>query len=159
MSVHGKTIAGKQERRKEIAQVCMTYPNMFVAQTKCAHTSHFYKSVLGALEFDGPAVVNCYTTCQPEHGVANNMARLAVGTRAFPLLIFDSSKGETIKKRLFLIGNPATKQDSWTNSKTREPVDFIDFFRSEGMFGKHFERDGNPSETLLQAKADRLENW
>ena len=55
-----------------------------------------------------------------------------------------------------MIGNPATKQDSWTNSKTREPVDFIDFFRSEGMFGKHFERDGNPSETLLQAKADRL---
>ncbi len=38
-------------------------------------------------------------------------------------------------------------------------VDFIDFCRSEGRFGKHFDKDGNPSETLLRAKADRLENW
>ena len=26
------------------------------------------------VEFDGPAIVVCYTTCQPEHGVADNMA-------------------------------------------------------------------------------------
>ena len=107
--------------------------------------------------------MNCYTTCQPEHGVADNMAtdqaRLAVDTRAFPLLIFDPSKGDTIKKRLSLIGNPATKEDWWTNPKTKETVDFIDFCRSEGRFGKHFDRDGNPSETLLKAKNDRLENW
>src|SRR5207302_692002 len=69
MSVHGKTIAGKQERRKEIAQIAMMHPRTFVAQTTCAHINHFYKSVLGALEFDGPAIVVCYTTCQPEHGV------------------------------------------------------------------------------------------
>ena len=28
-----------------------------MAQTTCAHINHFYKSVLGALEFDGPAIV------------------------------------------------------------------------------------------------------
>ena len=36
---------------------------------------------------------------------------------------------------------------------------FIDFARSEGRFAKHFDKDGNPSETLLMAKQDRLENW
>ena len=36
---------------------------------------------------------------------------------------------------------------------------FIDFARSEGRFAKHFDKDGNPSETLLHAKQDRLENW
>ena len=36
---------------------------------------------------------------------------------------------------------------------------FIDFARSEGRFVKHFDKDGNPSETLLTAKKDRLENW
>jgi len=163
MSVHGKTYGGKQERRKEIAQICMMHPNTFVAQTTCAHTNHFYKTVIGALEFDGPAVVNCYTTCQPEHGVADNMAtdqaRLAVDTRAFPLLIFDPRKGDTIKKCLSLVGNPAVKEDWWTNPKTKETVDFIDFCRSEGRFGKHFDKDGNPSETLLIAKEDRLKNW
>jgi pyruvate ferredoxin oxidoreductase beta subunit len=163
MSVHGKAIAGKQERRKEIAQIAMMHPRSFVAQTTCAHTNHFYRAVLDALEFDGPAIVCCYTTCQPEHGVADNMAtdqaRLAVDTRAFPLLCYDPRKGDTIRERLSLQGNPAIHEDWWTNPKTGEVVDFIDFARSEGRFGKHFDKEGNPSETLLRAKADRLENW
>jgi pyruvate/2-oxoacid:ferredoxin oxidoreductase beta subunit len=163
MSVHGKAIAGKQERRKEIAQIAMMHPRTFVAQTTCAHVNHFYRSVLDALEFDGPAIVCCYTTCQPEHGVADNMAtdqaRLAVDTRAFPLLIHDPRKGDSIRERLSLQGNPAVTEDWWTNPKTGQQVDSIDFARSEGRFGKHFDKDGNPSPTLLMAKQDRLENW
>jgi pyruvate ferredoxin oxidoreductase beta subunit len=163
MSLHGKVIAGKQERRKEIAQIAMMHPRTFVAQTTCAHMNHFYKAVLGALEFDGPAIISCYTTCQPEHGVADNMAgeqaRLAVDTRAFPLLIYDPRAGDTIRKRLSLQGNPSMKEDWFTNPKTGEVVDFITFARSEGRFAKHFDRDGNPSPTLLAAREDRLENW
>ncbi|MEX2559335.1 MAG: thiamine pyrophosphate-dependent enzyme, partial [Pirellulales bacterium] len=163
MSVHGKAVAGKQERRKEIAQIAMMHPRTFVAQTTCAHVNHFYRSVLDAMEFDGPALVCCYTTCQPEHGVADNMAtdqaRLSVDTRAFPLLIYDPRKGDTIRERLSLQGNPAVNDDWWTNPKTGQVVDFIDFARSEGRFGKHFDKDGNPSPTLLIARQDRLENW
>jgi pyruvate ferredoxin oxidoreductase beta subunit len=163
MTVHGKVLGGKQERRKEIAQIAMMHPRTYVAQTTCAHVNHFYKSVLGALEFDGPAIVVCYTTCQPEHGVADNMAgeqaRLAVDTRAFPLLIHDPRAGDTIKKRLSLQGNPNVKGDWFLNPKTNQEVTFIDFARSEGRFAKHFDRDGNPSELLLTAKQDRLENW
>lgn len=163
MSVHGKAIFGKQERRKEIAQIAMMHPRTYVAQTTCAHINHFYKSVFGAMEFDGPAIVVCYTTCQPEHGVADNMAgeqaRLAVDSRAFPLLIHDPRAGDTIKKRLSLQGNPNVKGDWFVNPKTNEEVTFIDFARSEGRFSKHFDKDGNPSEVLLHAKQDRLENW
>lgn len=163
MSVHGKTVGGKQERRKEIAQIAMMHPRTYVAQTTCAHVNHFYKSVLGALEFDGPALISCYTTCQPEHGVADNMAgeqaRLAVDSRAFPILIYDPRKGEKIKERLSLQGNPAVKDDWFVNPKTKETVNFIDFARSEGRFAKHFDKDGNPSETLQWANQERLENW
>src|SRR5688572_29077146 len=163
MSVHGKAIAGKQERRKEIAQIAMMHPRTFVAQTTCAHINHFYKSVLGALEFDGPAIVVCYTTCQPEHGVGDNMAgeqaRLAVDTRAFPLMIYDPRAGNRVKERLSLQGNPNVKGDWFVNPKTNEEVTFIDFARSEGRFSKHFDSDGNPSETLNYARQDRLENW
>ena len=163
MSIHGKVHNGKQERRKEIAQIAMMHPNTYVAQTTCAHTNHFYKSILGALEYDGPAIVNCYTTCQPEHGVADNMAgeqaRLAVDTRAFPILIYDPRKGNTIKKRLSLQGNPAVKDDWFKNPKTGEEIDFIHFCRSEGRFVKHFDAEGNPSETLIRSKEDRLANW
>jgi len=163
MSVHGKVVGGKQERRKEIAQIAMMHPRTYVAQTTCAHANHFYRAVLGALEFDGPALVCCFTTCQPEHGVADNMAshqaRLAVDTRAFPLLIYDPRKGETIKKRLSLQGNPAMKEDWWNDPKSKRVVDFIEFCRSEGRFAKHFDKEGNPSEVLLAARQDRLENW
>jgi pyruvate ferredoxin oxidoreductase beta subunit len=163
MSVHGKTYGGKQERRKEIAQIAMMHPRTYVAQTTCAHVNHFYKAVLGALEFDGPAIVSCYTTCQPEHGVADNMAgeqaRLAVDTRAFPILIYDPRKGTKVKERLSLVGNPAVKEDWYKNPKTNEEVTFVDFARSEGRFAKHFDKDGNPSELLQWAKQERLENW
>ena len=163
MSVHGKHLGGKQERRKEITQIAMMHPNTYVAQTTAAHTNHFYKSVLGALEFDGPSIVVCYTTCQPEHGVGDDMAstqaRLAVDTRAFPLVIYDPSKGDRIKDCLSLQGNPAMKEDWWTNPKSGETIDFIDFARSEGRFVKHFDKEGEPSETLLRSKEDRLQNW
>jgi len=163
MSVHGKTFGGKQERRKEIAQIAMMHPRTYVAQTTCAHVNHFYKAILGALEFDGPAIISCYTTCQPEHGVADNMAgeqaRLAVDSRAFPLLIFDPRKGKSIKERMSLQGNPAVKEDWYVNPKTKEEVSFIDFARSECRFAKHFDKDGNASETLMWAKQERLENW
>lgn len=163
MSFHGKKIDGKQERRKEIAQIAMMHPNTFVAQTTAAHVNHFYKSVLGALEFDGPAIVNCYTTCQPEHGVADHkasdQARLAVDSRAFPLLTFDPRKGERLKQRLSLQGNPASKEDWWKNPKTSEVVNFLSFAQTEGRFSKHFDAEGNASETLLRSQQDRLENW
>ena len=28
-----------------------------------------------------------------------------------------------------------------------------------GRFAKHFDKDGNPSETLIKAKQERLDNW
>ena len=163
MSIHGKKVGGKLERRKEIAQIAMMHPRTFVAQTTCAHVNHFYRCVIDALEFDGPALISCFTTCQPEHGVADNMAtdqaQLAVDSRAFPLLIYDPRKGNTIRERLTLQGNPAMKDDWWNNPKTGEVVDFIDFCRSEGRFGKHFDREGNASELLELAREERLENW
>ena len=163
MRFHEKHLVGKQERRKEIAQIAMMHLRTFVAQTTCDHTNHFYKAVLGALEFDGPAIVNCYTTCHPEHGVADHMAsdqaRLSVDSRAFPLLNFDPRKGDRLKERLSLQGNPAMKEDWRTNPKSGKTVDFSNFARSEGRFAKHFDPDGNASETLERAKQDRLENW
>ena len=66
--------------------------------------------------------------------MAGEQARLAVDTRAFPLLIYDPRAGDTIKKRLSLQGNPAVKGDWFVNPKTNEEVTFIDFARSEGRF-------------------------
>ena len=112
--------------------------------------------------FRSPAIVSVYTTCQPEHGVGDNMAmhqsKLAVDTRSFPVLIYDPRKGSKISERLSLQGNPATKDDWYVDDKG-EVYDFIKFARSEGRFAKHFDAEGNPSAMLLESRQDRLENW
>jgi hypothetical protein len=74
-------------------------------------------------------------------------------------LIHDPRKGDLISDRLSLQGNPAVKNDWWINPKTNEQVDFVDFARSEGRFAKQFDRDGNPSQILQEARQDRLDNW
>ncbi len=163
MASFGRAIPGKQERRKELALIAMMHPDTFVAQTTAAHINHFYRAVMAANEYPGPAVVNVYTTCQPEHGVAedrsSHQARLAVDSRAFPLLIYDPRKGEKIKERLSLIGNPALNDDWYKVPKTGEVMDFLAFARTERRFAKQFDKDGRPSETLLAARAERLQNW
>jgi pyruvate/2-oxoacid:ferredoxin oxidoreductase beta subunit/ferredoxin len=163
MSFHGSAISGKKENRKELANICLMHKDVYVAQTTCAHMNHFYKAVMEANQFPGPAIINVFTTCQPEHGVGDNMAehqaKLAADSRSFPVFIYDPRKGSRIKDRLSLVGNPNVKEDWYTNPKTGEAVDFITFARTEGRFAKHFDKDGNPSPTLIATRQERLDNW
>ena len=163
MADHGKELKGKSEGRKELANICLMHPNVYVAQTTCAHFNHFYRSIMEANEYDGPSVVIAYSTCQPEHGVADNMAmhqaKLAADSRAFPLIVYDPRKGNSIKERIDLRSNPSVKEDWYTIRKTGEVIDFVTFARSEGRFSKHFDKEGNPSPELLASKQERLNNW
>jgi pyruvate/2-oxoacid:ferredoxin oxidoreductase beta subunit/NAD-dependent dihydropyrimidine dehydrogenase PreA subunit len=163
MSYHGSAISGKKENRKELATICMMHKDVYVAQTTCAHQNHFYKAVMEANQYPGPAIINVFTTCQPEHGVGDNMAehqaKLAADSRSFPVFIYDPRKGSRIKERLSLVGNPNVKEDWYVNPKTGEQIDFVYFARTEGRFAKHFDKDGNPSATLVATQAERLENW
>ena len=163
MAAFGKAAQGKRERRKELAQICLMHPEVYVAQTTTAHINHFYKAVMEANDYPGPAVINVYTTCQPEHGVpdcnSTRQAKLAVETRAFPIFIHDPRKGEKLRERLSLVGNPAQKEDWWSPPKAEKPLTFIDFARSEGRFAKQFDERGNPSPAILATQTDRLQNW
>ena len=163
MAAVGKEMKGKSEGRKELANIALMHPNTYVAQTTCAHFNHFYRSILEANEHDGPAVIVAYSTCQPEHGVADNVAmhqaKLAVDSRAFPMMVYNPNKGNSIKERLDLKGNPSVKDDWYTIRKTKETIDFVTFAATEGRFSKHFDKDGNPSPELLLAQQERLENW
>ena len=163
MSVHGKELSGKTERRKELAQIIMAHPDVYVAQTTGAHINHFYKAVIRANEYKGPAVVICFTTCQPEHGVGDHLAgeraRIAVDSRAFPLLTYDPDKGERMRDRLSLAGNPLPDKDWFVDPKSKERVDFVSFARGEGRFEKHFDKQGKPSAALLLGNDERRKNW
>jgi pyruvate/2-oxoacid:ferredoxin oxidoreductase beta subunit len=162
MSAYGKREHGKSERRKELAQIAMMHPDVYVAQTTAAHINHFYRAIIAANEYPGPAVVVAYTPCMPEHGIGDDaafrQAQLAVDARAFPLLVCDPRAGESMKQRISLQGNPARKDDWLVNSKG-ETIDFVHFARTEGRFAKQFDKDGQPSPELHKAQEDRLKNW
>lgn len=163
MAAVGPAVAGKGERRKELGLICLMHPEVFVAQTTAAHINHFYRAILDANSFRGPAVVIAYTTCQPEHGVGDDraarQAKLAVESRAFPLFIYDPRRGESIRERLSLQGNPDPREDWARHPKTGDVVDFVAFARTEGRFARQFDAAGHPSSALLPAQADRLANW
>jgi pyruvate/2-oxoacid:ferredoxin oxidoreductase beta subunit/Pyruvate/2-oxoacid:ferredoxin oxidoreductase delta subunit len=163
MAPFGRTVPGKLEHRKELAVLAMMHPETFVAQTSCAHVNHFYRAVMDANAYPGPAVINVYTTCQPEHGVGDErsvvQAKLAVESRAHPLFVHDPRKGEKLSERLSLQGNPNATGDWKIDRKNGRPVTFIDFAQTEARFARQFDADGNPSETLLRAEAERLQSW
>ncbi|MBT6645177.1 MAG: 4Fe-4S binding protein [Euryarchaeota archaeon] len=163
---HGSAVSGKQEFRKELGAIAAMHPNVYVAQTVTSLPNHFYRAIREANAHPGPAVVSVYTTCQPEHGVADNaayaQAKLALKTRAWPIFIHDPSKGPRYQDRWDLRGNPSMKRD-WHRVKDEngewEDVKFRDFAVTEGRFRKQFDKEGTPSEILLRSEDDRLAFW
>jgi pyruvate/2-oxoacid:ferredoxin oxidoreductase beta subunit/Pyruvate/2-oxoacid:ferredoxin oxidoreductase delta subunit len=161
LSAFGKQVHGYSERRKELGLVALAHREVYVAQTTAAHINHFYRAVMEANEYPGPAVIIAYTPCMPEHGIGDDQAaahaKLAVESRAFPLYTYDPRRGETMAQRLSLQGNPSMKED-WAKQPDGSTLTFLDFARAEGRFAQHF-RGGEPSPEILATKQDRLEHW
>ncbi len=82
-----------------------------------ANAAKLYKAMLDGLEYRGTAFFQCYTTCQPEHGVGDNMsadqAKLVRDARGMPEFVFNPRKGETSQEAFDLKGNPTLDRDWW----------------------------------------------
>ena len=162
LTAFGTTQHGKPERRKELGRILMSHGEVYVAQVSTAHVNHFYRAVMEANAYPGPAVLIAYTPCMPEHGIADDAGahavRSAVDSRAFPLFTYDPRRGPTIAERLSLAGNPSVNRD-WHRLPDGSEFDFLGFARSEGRFAPHFAADGTPTPEILATRDDRLANW
>ncbi len=162
LSAYGKSEHGKQEKRKELGRILVAHGDAYVAQVAACNINHLYRAVMDANAYPGPAVLIAYTPCMPEHGIAddaaNRQAKLAVDSRAFPLFTYDPRRGDSMVERLSLQGNPAVKED-WSKNPDGTTFDFISFARTEGRFGQHFDKEGNPSHELQASQEDRLHDW
>jgi pyruvate/2-oxoacid:ferredoxin oxidoreductase beta subunit len=162
LSAFGKELHGRQERRKELGRILVSHGEVYVASTTPAHVNHFYRAIMEANAYPGPAVVIAYTPCQPEHGIGDEasmrQAKLAVESRAFPLFTYDPRRGESRAERLSLTGHPAVKDD-WAKTPDGQEIDFLGFARTEGRFAPHFAADGTPSVEIQATQLDRLANW
>ncbi|MCC6669627.1 MAG: 2-oxoacid:acceptor oxidoreductase family protein [Planctomycetes bacterium] len=152
MAQHGRAIRGKEEVRKEMGLIGLAHRTTYVLQSTIAHPSHMIEGFIRGLKARRPALFNLYSSCQPEHGIGDDMsnrqAKLAVESRAYPLFRYDPDAGKTPVECLDLEGNPAIEQEWPTYTlkyrdgeveKTMElPLTFADFAVTEARFRKHF---------------------
>ncbi len=154
MAEYGKVITGKKEIRKEIGLIGMAHRTTYVLQSTIAHSNHMIAGFIEGLKARRPALFNLYTSCQPEHGIGDDMgheqAKLACESRAYPLFTYNPDKGKTPEECFSLEGNPAL-EDLWPTytlaykefrrEKTMEvPMTFADFAITEARFRKHFRK-------------------
>src|SRR3972149_550701 len=162
LSAFGAELRGRSERRKELGRILVAHGEAYVAQPTPAHVNHFYRAIMEANAYPGPAVIIAYTPCQPEHGIgdeaAMRQAKLAVDSRAFPLFTYDPPPGASIPQRLSPTGTPAPRA-ARAKSPDGSVVDFLAFARTEGRFAPHFGAEGAPTAEILATQADRLANW
>ena len=153
MSPYGKAMKGKQEMRKEMSLIGIAHRTSYVLQGAISNATHLLEGFIDGLNSRRPALFNIYAVCQPEHGVADyasaQQSKMAVESRAYPLLRFDPDAGESIEECLDLEGNPAMQQDwptyalNYLDEKGKEcsmdlPMTFADFAATEGRFRKQF---------------------
>ena len=153
MSGFGKAQHGKTEIRKEVGLIGIAHRGTFVHQSSQASASHLIAGVLKGMHKRRPVLLNIYTPCPVEHGLADDWAqeaaRFALESRAFPYLTYDPDGGPTFADCLSLEGNPSPESD-WptyeiryldddgTEQTLEVPLTVADWAATESRFKQHF---------------------
>jgi pyruvate-ferredoxin/flavodoxin oxidoreductase len=121
MNVFGSASQGKNVEKKTVAETFLAgHGSPFIAQVSIANAPKLYRAVLDGLEYRGTMFMQCFTSCQPEHGVADDMsltqAQRVRDSRGAPEFVFDPRQGETYQEALDLKGNPNIDMD-WYETK------------------------------------------
>ncbi|GHU03405.1 hypothetical protein FACS1894158_01750 [Betaproteobacteria bacterium] len=116
----GGAYGGKREARKELGIIASFHPNVFVCSTTPALQGHYLKNTMEFLSYtDGPSVFDVYTSCQGEHGIADNVSarqgRLAAESRMSPVFVHDPRRGKNLHECFSLDGNPDPDK-TWTRT-------------------------------------------
>lgn len=149
MNVFGAATEGKTVEKKTVAETFLAgHGSPFVAQVSIANAPKLYKAILDGLEYRGTAFFQCFTTCEPEHGVSDDMAlnqaQRVRDSRGAPEFVFNPRLGETYQEALDLKGNPSIEKD-WYETKfkeTNEPFRYTvaHWCATEARFRNHLKK-------------------
>ncbi|HEV3215513.1 MAG TPA: 2-oxoacid:acceptor oxidoreductase family protein [Vicinamibacterales bacterium] len=149
MNVFGTATQGKNVEKKTVAETFLAgHGSPFIAQVSIANAPKLYKAILDGLEYRGTAFFQCFTTCQPEHGVADDMALTQAqrvrDSRGGPEFVFNPRMGETYQEALDVKGNPSMEAD-WYETKfkvTNEPYRYTvaHWCATEARFRNHLKK-------------------
>ncbi|MGA9461698.1 MAG: 2-oxoacid:acceptor oxidoreductase family protein, partial [Terracidiphilus sp.] len=123
MNVFGSATQGKNTEKKTVAETFLAgHGSPFVAQVSMANAPKLYRAILDGLEYRGTMFLQCFTTCQPEHGVPDDMAlhqaQRVRDSRGAPEFVFNPRLGETYQEALDVKGNPSIDLD-WYETKIK----------------------------------------
>ncbi len=168
MNVFGAATEGKTVEKKTVAEAFLAgHGSPFVAQVSMANAPKLYRAVLDALDYRGVAFLQCFTTCQPEHGVPDDQsltqAQRVRDSRGVPEFVFDPRLGESYHDALSLKGNPSLDRD-WYETKfagTGETYRYTvaHWCATEARFRQHFRkvsRDEAAAMIPLETMLDRI---
>ena len=165
MNQFGVASQGKLTEKKNVAEAFTSgHGSPFVAQVSVANAPRMYKAMLDGLEYRGTAFYQCYTTCQPEHGVGDNMsadqASMVRDARGVPEFVFNPRKGETVQEAFDLKGNPSIDRDWWHTkyASNGEAYTFgvAHWALTEGRFRKHLQQISEAEAATLTPMHDQL---
>ena len=149
MNVFGAATQGKNHEKKTVAETFLAgHGSPFVAQVSIANAPKLYRAILDGLEYRGTSFLQCFTTCQPEHGVADDLALTQAqrvrDSRGAPEFVFNPRLGESYQEALDVKGNPSIDLD-WYETKfktTNEPYKFTvaHWCATEARFRNHLKK-------------------
>ena len=149
MNVFGAATQGKNTEKKTVAETFLAgHGSPFVAQVSIANAPKLYRAILDGLEYRGTMFMQCFTTCQPEHGVADDMAldqaQRVRDSRGAPEFVFNPRMGETYQEALDVKGNPSIDMD-WYETKFKasgEPYRYTvaHWCATEARFRNHLKK-------------------
>jgi pyruvate-ferredoxin/flavodoxin oxidoreductase len=127
MNTFGAATQGKNTEKKTVAETFLAgHGSPFVAQVSMANAPKLYRAILDGLEYRGTMFLQAFTTCQPEHGVADDMAlhqaQRVRDSRGAPEFVFNPRMGETYQEALDIKGNPSIDLD-WYETKSKATGD------------------------------------
>jgi pyruvate-ferredoxin/flavodoxin oxidoreductase len=149
MNVFGSATQGKNTEKKTVAETFLAgHGSPFVAQVSMANAPKLYRAILDGLEYRGTMFLQCFTTCQPEHGVADDMAlhqaQRVRDSRGVPEFVFNPRLGETYQEALDIKGNPSIDLD-WYETKLKSTGEMMRYTvahwcTTEARFRNHLKK-------------------
>jgi len=147
MNSLGAASQGKYTEKKNVAEIFTGgHGSPYVAQVSLANVANLYRSLIDGLAYRGTAFYQVFTSCQPEHGVADDVssvqARSVRDSRCMPEFTFNPQLGEMSQDAFSLKGNPNIKND-WAQVKSKARGEkytytIAHWAATEARFRRHF---------------------
>ena len=135
--------ASSNNPRGNLGLLALGQRSAYVAQSSIGDPVHLGESMLQALGYEGPALLQVYAPSPTRHGFVSRQtkqqAELAVASRALPLFRYDPRAEGVFGSRISLDGNPAPDETLVPGEDGERLLTLADWALGQERFASQFE--------------------